>query len=301
MTVNHGDTTRGTGRGTSRGTGPSPALAARRARPGRVRAGVWRSLAVAAVLAGAATGSGAADFTARQVTELLFQSGETVVNRLSGRDLSQLDLSGLDFKSARLAGSNLYGVDLTRSTLKGSDLSGSKLDRAVITGADFSHANLAGASLQRPTVFSDMRFDRTEAPIFAHANLTGARVFARLDGADFRGANLTAADLSPYDRRGGDVTVLPQVVLIKSNFSGANLANANLGWTKLQFANLGGANLRGAVLAHSDLTQADLREADLTGADLAGADFYGADLRGVRGLAEAKGLDAAINMEKAIR
>lgn len=247
------------------------------------------------------TCAGAADLTVRQIADLLFNAPPGVMSDLSGHDLGSLDLAGLDFKRARLTGSNLYGVDLTGANLSGVDLSGTRLDRAVIIRADFTDANLKGASLQRPTVFSDLRFDRTEAPRFRNANLSGSRILARLDGADFRGADLSFASFAPYDRRGGDITVLPRVVLAKCDFTGANLRQADLSFVQLQFATLVSADLRGAKLANADLTQANLAGADVTGADFAGADLYGADFRRVRGLNEALGLASAVNLDKALR
>lgn len=254
---------------------------------------------VLAVLAPSA--SSAADLTARQVTERLFRAEAGLATELSGRDLSELDLSGLDFKRARLTGSNLYGVDLTSADLSGVDLSGTRLDRAVVIRADFTRANLKGASMQRLTVFSDMRFDRAEAPKFTAADMSGSRLFARLDGADFRDANLTDANFGPYDLRGGDISVQARCVFTKSDFSRANLERANLSHALMPFANFTSANLRDTNLSHSDLSKADLSDADVTGANLTGTDLYGADLRRTRGLAEAVGLDFAVNLDKALR
>ena len=58
-----------------------------------------------------AASAGAADLTARQVTELLYKAPFGSKPELASKDLSNLDLAGLDFKSARLAGSDLYGAD----------------------------------------------------------------------------------------------------------------------------------------------------------------------------------------------
>ena len=142
-----------------------------------------------------------AEMTARQVTETLFRAMPNTAADFAGRDLRQLDLSGLDFKGARLTGADLFGVDLTMSDLSRADLAGSRLDRALIIKADFSNANMAGASLRRPSAFSSLAFDQAEAPRFAGANLSRARIIARLDGADFTGANLSSASLGPDDLR----------------------------------------------------------------------------------------------------
>ena len=47
----------------------------------------------------------------------------------SNHDLTYLDLSGLNFKGAKLAKSNLYGADFTDANLRGTDMSGTRLDR----------------------------------------------------------------------------------------------------------------------------------------------------------------------------
>ncbi|AHB49654.1 hypothetical protein W911_16565 [Hyphomicrobium nitrativorans NL23] len=241
-----------------------------------------------------------ADLTAREVTRMLFEAkpGERV--NYAGHKLTYLDLSGLDFKQATLTRTDLYGTDFTGSSLKGADVSGARLDRAVLIRADFSGANLRGATIFRPTVYSDLQNSLSDAPRFAGANLTGVRVQAELSGADFRGANLTRADLSPLEARPGQGTLvtLARNVLKSCDFSGATLRHADLTRTVLTHARLVGADLTGARLVEADLVQVDFSGADFTGADVTGADFDGANLAGVKGLDTAKGLDRALNLEK---
>ena len=138
-----------------------------------------------------------ADFTVREIAQQLFKAKPGERLDYAGRDLTYLDLSGLDFKQARLARTDLYGVDFTGANLQGADVSEARLDRAVLIRADLSGANLAGASIFRPTVFSDLHNSASDAPRFAGADLTGVRVQADLSGSDFRGANLTRANFSP--------------------------------------------------------------------------------------------------------
>lgn len=222
---------------------------------------------------------------------------------LSRKDLRFLDLSGLDFKRAIISHSDLFGVDFTNADLSGVDLSNSRLDRAVIIRANFSGAKLTGATLLRPTVHASFTYGLEDAPTFAGANLKGLRVMARLDGANFRGADLTRADFSPYEPRPGQGTL----ATVKGNqlrscdFSGATLVDANFDWASLMFSSFVGADLRGAVLSHADLSKVDFSGADLTGADLTGADLYNAILVGVKGLDAVRGLDTAVNLDKAQR
>jgi uncharacterized protein YjbI with pentapeptide repeats len=109
----------------------------------------------------------------------------------------------------------------------------------VLIQADLSGADLTGATIFRPTIYTDLSSNLADAPRFAGANLTGIRVMADLSGADFRGANLTNADLHPLETRPGQGTLstLMRNVLKSCDFSGATLKDA---------ADLYGANLIGA-------------------------------------------------------
>lgn len=244
-----------------------------------------------------------AQLTARQVTETLFKLPPGARADFSGKVLGYLDLSELDFKGALIRGADLYGTDFTSANLEGADLSRTRLDRTVIIRADFSGADLSGATLLRPTVHQTMAYDHRDAPSFAGAKLVGIRVQARLDGAGFRGADLTRADFSPLEQRPGQGTL----VTLRANecrscdFSGAKLVGANLSQAYLTFARFAGADLTDAILTGADLSMADLSGARLDGADLAGADLDGAKLVGVIGLESAKGLDTALHLERAKR
>lgn len=244
-----------------------------------------------------------AEFTAREISAVLFKAKPGDTLDFSGRDLTYLDLSGLDFKGASLRNTDLYGTDFTGSNLTGSDLSNSRLDRAVLIRANFSGANLTEATILRPTIFSDMTNNHADAPKFSGATLVGIRVSVYLEGSDFRGANMSRADFSPLEYKPGQGTlVTPMKNFCRScDFSGARLEDANFYRLDLRFARLVGADLRGANLAETDLSLADLSGADLTGADLREADLYGAKLSGAKGLDEVKGLDAALNLDKAVQ
>lgn len=249
------------------------------------------------LLAGTAgmTSAVAADMTARQIVQALQQTPPGAQVDVSGRDLSRLDLSGVDFKKARLAGADLFGADLTAANLSGADLAHVRLDRATLIRADFSGANLEGATLMRPSNFTDFSFKAGEAPRFQGARLKGVRMIARLDGADFRGADLTAVNL---EREGnGDITVLPRTVLSRCDFTSATLVGANLRGIDGTFTRFAGASLAGADLSGADLSEADFTDADLSGANLTGADLYRATLTGARGLDTARGLESVQNMQ----
>lgn len=242
----------------------------------------------------------AADFTARQVTEAFHKASVSAPPDFSGRNLSFLDLAGLDFKGASLPGANLYGTDLTKAILKGSNLAGVMLDRAAIVSADFSGANLEGASLLRPSINVALDRNPRDAPKFAGANLRSVRITAMMDGADFRGADLTDANLGPYDVR-ADMSSMPGSILRGSDFSGAILRRADLMWAKLRFSKFVGADLRDVNFVGADLSMCDLSGADLTGANLLDADLDGAILSGVRGLDTINGRDQILNFDRTVR
>ncbi len=244
-----------------------------------------------------------ADFTVREITSALFKAkpGERV--DYSHHDLTYLDLGGLDFKGANLAHSDLYGVDFTKANLRGADLSHTRLDRAVLIHADLSGANLTGATILRPTIYTDLSDNLADAPRFAGANLTGIRVMANMSGADFHGADLTGANLSPLESRPGQgtITTLAKNMLKSCDFSHAIMKGVNLDRAVLTFSRFVDADLTGANLTKADLSKADLTGADLTGANLTGADLYGATLLGVKGLNTVTGLSTAVNFDKTIR
>jgi uncharacterized protein YjbI with pentapeptide repeats len=154
--------------------------------------------------------------------------------------------------------------------------------------------------MQRPSAYSTLHFDLREAPRFKGSNLRGVRITARLDGADFSGADLSHANIAPYDVH-GDITITPRNVLNSCNFSGARMTGAVLTWAQLRFSRFAGTDLRGVDFTHADLSGADLSGADVSGADFTNADLYGVQLAGVKGLETARGLELAINLDKAQR
>ncbi|KUO61620.1 MAG: hypothetical protein APF80_11035 [Alphaproteobacteria bacterium BRH_c36] len=241
--------------------------------------------------------SRANDMTARDVTVKIFETPAGERADLSDLNLTLLDLSSLDFRKAILVGADLYGSDVSHANLSGTDLSSTRLDRMTIVGTDFSGADFTDATFLRPSSFSTTTPDRSEAANFSGAKMVRTRIFARLDGASFRFADLTDADFSPLSSGANTISVIPFNKLSGADFSGAVLRGVNLQQAKLEFANFRGADLANADLRASDLTGADFTGADLTGADLTGAIVSQAMLSGAKGLQAAKGLGVAIRPE----
>lgn len=241
----------------------------------------------------------ATDISARDVAEALFKSTKGSPVDLSGRSLAGLDLAGLDFKGARLAGADLFGADLTRTKLDGANLEGATLDRATVSYTDFTGARMKGAVLRSLTVFSDLEPNPAQAPRFTGADLTGAEIIARLDGADFRGANLTDARIKPQLPSWGAFT--PRAVLVSADFSSANLTRLEVRKAVLRFARFVDAVVRAADFRDCDLTGADFSGADLSGANFTGANVDGTIFKGARGLDTASGLPDTVNTDRMIR
>ena len=76
---------------------------------------------------------------------------------------------------------------------------------------------------------------------------------------------------------------------------------ADLNRSLMTFANLQGSNLTNANFFRVKLAGADLTGAEITGADFTEADLSGTVMRGVKGMAAARGLDRAENFDQAIR
>ena len=231
-----------------------------------------------------------AEFSAREVTTKVFRSTAESPVDLSQRDLSFLDLASLDFRHSRLAGTDLYGTDLSHANFVGVDLSGARLDRAKIVRANFSGADLSNASLLRPSTVSLLNINLLDAARFMGAKLVGTRILARLQGANFRRADLTDANLGPFDEQGGQVANLPFCQLYSADFSTSVLRRANLRYANLVFAKFVDADLREADFTGADLSEADLSGANVTGAIFTNANLKGAKLVGVKGLSETRGM-----------
>lgn len=244
-----------------------------------------------------------AEFSAKQITELLYKAQIGSQLDLSHRDLTYLDLSHLDFKGARFSHSDLYGTDFTEANLKGSDLSWARLDRTVLIRTNLSYSNLESATLYRPTIYSDLNSKLEDAPQFIGANLKRIKVQAELSGANFHSADLSEADFHPLEDRPGEGTLvtLRKNVLKSCEFSEAKLISANFSDAVLTFSDMKHADLTGVNFSGADLSNVDFRSAILTGANFSGADVYGANFVGSEGFETILGLETALNLDKALK
>jgi uncharacterized protein YjbI with pentapeptide repeats len=156
------------------------------------------ALALSAAVVGSAV---AADISVNELTSLLYRARDGDNIDLAAKSFTGMDLSGLNFKRARLSKSDLFGTDLTDSSLAGVDLTGAKLDRATIVRTDFSGANLTDASMLVPAAFVRADNAGKEAPRFTQATLKGFRAIGNFRQIDFTGAELIGSNFSPLSPR----------------------------------------------------------------------------------------------------
>jgi uncharacterized protein YjbI with pentapeptide repeats len=136
-------------------------------------------------------------------------------------------------------------------------------------------------------------------PIFRNANLSGVKMIADLPGADLSGADFSGAKVGVNIKNQGMGQM--RTDLSNAKLAGATLAGADFNRSLMTFCDLKGSNLRGANFFRAKLGGADLTGADVTEADFTEADLSGTIFRGVKGLAEAKGLDRAENVDQIVR
>lgn len=191
----------------------------------------------------------------------------------SRTDLSGLDLSGIDFKRAVLRGANLFGADLSDADLSGADLTAARLDRATITRSRFIDARMVEVSLILPSAFTTLSPQADEAPNFARADLTGARINAKIGLCDMSGVNLSRAI---FDNQRENVVANAHSDLSGCRMVGANLTGAQMSSIRMSLVDLSDAIVTGADLTHVDLSGANLSGVALDQADLTHARLFGA-------------------------
>jgi uncharacterized protein YjbI with pentapeptide repeats len=106
------------------------------------------------------------------------------------RDLTGIDLSGMNLSSARFSKQNLAGAAFHGATLNDADFNEAMLKNAAFNSAVLTDADFTGADL-RSAVLTNAGGSNTN---FSHTNLTNARFEEiglsnlKLDAADMRGA-----------------------------------------------------------------------------------------------------------------
>jgi uncharacterized protein YjbI with pentapeptide repeats len=158
---------------------------------------------------------------------------------LGGARLSGMDLTGIDLHGAGIVQSDLSGVCLNRANLFKAALKASLCKDAIFTRADLHEADLC------LTDFTGARLD------YADLKRTDLS-FTKLNNADLSAANLARTNL------------------LRADLTGARLRYADLRFADLADANLTGADLRETNLEGARFHGTNLSKADLTGARVYG-------------------------------
>ncbi|APR84100.1 Alcohol dehydrogenase [Minicystis rosea] len=259
----------------------------------RVRRDVEATLAAGASLAGYdMTGADLSglDFSGRDLSGAWLEKANLSGCSFRGANLeravlARANLQNADFEGARGAGANFGEADLTGVKLTGGiDLTGVVFIRAKLAGTD-----LTGATLDRAEL-SEILCDKA---IFAKVRAKGLTMLkGDLRGVDLHEAELSECNFLEVDLSGADFTgaslfrtawvdtvaegacfrdaLLDKFRVVKAQ-KGSSLAGSNFRGAKLRAANLRGVNLEGVDLRETDLTQSDFSEANLRGANLEGA------------------------------
>ncbi len=157
------------------------------------------------------------------------------------RNLSELDLSGADFRKIVLEKAELQGCRLIQVNLDGANLWKAKLQDAYLREAELKNADLSRAKLCNAYLLE--------------VNLQGAY----LGAADLQNVNLTSANLAK--------TYLAHADLQLANLSYANLQHADLRFTKMRGTSFQKANLQNAKLNNANAQYANFSYADLKACD----------------------------------
>ena len=212
---------------------------------------------------------------------------------LSGADLSNVNLKGLDLATADLSGAVTGPVSRYQlpSTLPAdwavveSDgaayLVGpkAKLSKASLRYANLGGLNLAGVDLSSANLdgVKSGSIRGTPSALPKGWKLVSGFLLGRYvqlpKGTSFADKSLANLDLTSIDA--------PLVSFNRADLSGTNLTGANLDTTRMASANLSGANLDHTWFANADLTNAKLNNANVTRTTFTGSTFSGTDITGV--------------------
>src|SRR6266480_4533574 len=192
-------------------------------------------LAIAAALLlpqspGAAEWPGYEKLTREQVVAALAAASASAPADFYSKNLSGLDLSGIDFK-----GANLTAAVLNRSNLTGANLSRCNLTVSFAEGANLTNADLRGAMM-----FSM----QLQGANLKGANLSGARLIGDLRKANLEGSVLTKMD-GAADMKNQSMGLM-RANIVSANLRGADLSGSDFSRADFSFSDFTGANLAGA-------------------------------------------------------
>jgi uncharacterized protein YjbI with pentapeptide repeats len=179
---------------------------------------------------------------------------------------------------------NLTGVDLSNTELRGLNFKKAILDLAFLREADLSHINLEGARLKETNLIGVNLYQANLANSYL---VKAILIDANLKFANLTKANLTNADITNCKLAGAD---LSNAIAVSLNFTGQDLSrtkfiqarvrNSQFDNCDLSFANFSGASLREVSFKNANLSNTNFQKADLWETDFSGSNVYGSNLEG---------------------
>jgi|TARA_Y100000310_G_scaffold142172_1_gene141617 uncharacterized protein YjbI with pentapeptide repeats len=177
-------------------------------------------------------------------------------NNLRTVHMEYTDLSGLDFSSLGLTGSNLSNSNLTNTIFHYAKLPGVVFINSDLTGADFSGARLV-LGVNEIIIHDD---GNEEVRGQFMTSIEDVFSFKQVQTPVFTGSDLTNANLSN--------NILAYIQFDNVNAENVDFSDSVLVHTKLQNANLKNANFQNSYLYKTNFTNADLSGADFSGAEI---------------------------------
>lgn len=160
---------------------------------------------------------------------------------LTGRDASDIEVSGCSVKGARLTGVHLERLRITDTMLSGCDLAGAGLGGASLRRVEFRDCRLSGIDLSAASL-EDVSFTQCKLDAANLRMIAGVRV--QFEDCDLRGADFYGAKL-------------PGLRCFRSDLREAEVSKANLRDARLHGSTLGGitgtADLAGAAIDSGQL------------------------------------------------
>ncbi len=209
------------------------------------------------------------DSATRPLPQELVQCELTCTNRnFDGLDLSNVNISSVDFTGSSFVGANLKNVVAIESNFSSTNFSQASLEHAILFAANFAGATLDGSVITEcdcsKASFVDVKVFR---PI-------GLEIMTKFIGTDFSGTSLSGMVFASSRDSTSD--------LRGTRFVGANLENSKFQWRALRYSDFTDANLTNADFGNSGWLYASFRNAQVSSMGIDGVNLDYADIKGVQ-------------------
>jgi len=171
------------------------------------------------------------------------------------------DFTGKDFSNLDLSGLKLMNLEMSKTNFDGSTLGSVEIINTNLDQASFENTHLVGTKILTGTKMTNGYFKGSK---WSKATVMNSD----LSGGDFR--------LSSWDAMGS--STFNTVTLIGTEWSNVDLTGQIIGYSDFFDAKFGGATFTNAILAYSDLSCADASGAQFEGANIEFASFREANI-----------------------